>query len=228
MPPLKALLTRRITPWQAILYTVLVLFVAVLIWVTWMFARAKILDARVNAAIPEVCTEVRHQRAAILNALEAYKSQFGVYPPDHLLSRNPVVVDPVTNTLLYELAGTLYRPARKTFQVAGLEPAAVDYVTNFFGCHGFKNCSEKPEGLKTFLSKQDLAWRQLHDDPDVFVLGFNMTSETIPYELIWELDIGSWQYVSSTAIHNPGKFDLWIEIAHKNRKVTVGNWKEVD
>lgn len=231
MPPmafLKAVFNQRLTPVQTAIYVLLLGLLAGLGYFGWTVVRAKILDSRVEAILPEVCGSIRHQRIAIQKALESYKSQFGAYPPDHVIGRSPLIVDPVTNILLYELAGTLYQPTRKMFQVAGLEPAAEDYVTNFFGCGRFKNCSENPERLKTFLSKEDLAWRQLHDDPDVFALGFNVTSETIPYELIWELDIGSWRYVSSAPTNNPGKFDLWVEVAHKNRRITIGNWKDVE
>jgi hypothetical protein len=51
---------------------------------------------------------------------------------------------------------------------------------------------------------------------------------TIPVELVWELDLGSWRYVSSTPTNNPGKFDLWIQVTHKDRTITIGNWKAVD
>ena len=120
---------------------------------------AKVLEAREDAAIPGIATALRRQRAAIESALEAYKARFGDYPSDHLLSQNPLSVDPVTNTLLYELSGTLYLAGPKKFQVAGQEPAETDYVTNFFQCSHFRNCARDPGRLKHFLAKE------VHDGP---------------------------------------------------------------
>ena len=48
----------------------------------------------------------RTQRDLIVDAIEAYHTHFGFYPPDHVVSRNPLRVDPITNTLVYELGGT--------------------------------------------------------------------------------------------------------------------------
>jgi hypothetical protein len=230
MSGLRQCFNRRLTPVESVLVVLLVGFIGAVGYFLYNFTVARILEARVNAALPKVCDAIRRQRGSILNAIEAYKAQFGEYPPDHVVRRNPLSVDPVTNTLLYELSGTLYRPAGKEFQVAGLEPAEAAYVTNFFQCERFKNCSEKQEQLKNFLTKQDTASRQLHDDPDVFVLGFNVGAADVSDDLFWQIDekVGSWRYVRSSPTNNPGKFDLWIEIKTKHRATIIGNWKAAE
>jgi len=201
--------------------------IAVLGFFAYGFAQSKLLEARVRAALPVISAEVRHQRDAIAQALEAYKAQFGAYPPDHLISRQPLVVDPVTNTLFYELCGVVLNPANTNIQVAGLEPADLAYVTNFFHCAPFRNFSERSDGVKRFLPKEHAASRQFHDDPDVFALGCYITSEAVPFEVVWEVDFSTWRYVSSSPTNNPGKFDLWIEIKTKDHAVTIGNWAAV-
>src|SRR5579859_2556744 len=221
---------RRLTAKQGILVVLLIGLAGGSAYLLYNLTVARILSARIHAAVPVLCDAIRHQREAILNALEAYKTQFGAYPPDHLINLTPPRVDPLTNTLLYELAGTLYHPGGKQFQVGGLEPADESYVTNFFQCRRFRNCSENPQDLKHFLPKQAIAWRQLHDDPDVFVLGFDTSSASIPPDLFWQVDgkISSWRYVQSSPTNNPGKFDLWIELNLDNRVITIGNWKAVE
>lgn len=76
-------------------------------------------------------------------------------------------------------------------------------------------------------AKEFIQARQFHDDPDVFGLAFNVTSGAVPSEVIWELDFGSWRYVSTSPTNNPGKFDLWMDIRYHDRTVTIGNWKAV-
>lgn len=221
--------SRRLTFGETALVLFLLGIAAGLVYMAYDFITAQIHEARIRAAVPAVRAAVRQQRESIVKAIEAYKAQFGVYPPDHLLRRQPILVDPVTNTLLYELTGVLYDPRAKMFQVAGLEPAEEAYVTNFFQCQRFKNCAEDAEHLKHFLPRDEAAPRQLHDDPDVFVLGFNTASAAIPPDLFWDIEanVGSWRYVCSSATNNAGKFDLWIELKRGGRAVTIGNWKEV-
>jgi hypothetical protein len=228
MHSLKQYFSRPLTLREMGVAVLLLAVAAGLFYAAYSFAAAKILDARVEKALPAVCAAIRQQRRAILNALEAYKVQFGAYPPDHLISRQPTIVDPITNTLLYELAGVLYDPTSRKLQVAGLEPAEEDYVTNFFHCQRFKNWSQSRDQLKAFLSKNDSVSQQLHDDPDVFALSAAVDFSTIPQQLYWEINAGSWRYVSSAPTNNPGKFDLWVEIRHKDHTITLGNWKQVE
>ncbi len=182
-----------------------------------------------NAALPVICAGIREQRASILAAIEAYKARFGVYPPDHVVSRNPLRVDPVKNPLLYELAGVIYNPKRKVYEVQGQESADAQYVRDFFHLQGFKNQSEDPTQIQRFLTLDPLPVHQLHDDPDVFALGFtDLYRENIAPEVVWELDISPWRYVSSSPTNNPAKFDLWIEVKAPSKSLVIGNWPTVE
>lgn len=225
---IKQCLNRRLTGRQTAVAVLIVVVLAGLGYVACEFITAKLLEAKVNAALPKVCAAVRDQRGKLVNAIEAYKAQFGVYPPDHVLSRQPLVVDPVTNTLLYELVGTIYNPTNKMFQLGGLEAAEAKYVKDFFQIEGFRNCAERADGIKRLLTIEPLPARQLHDDPDVFAVGFQVPYEAIPPEVVWEFQCSPWRYVSSSPTNNPGKFDLWIDVKTKRQAVTIGNWKGVD
>ncbi len=188
----------------------------------------KILEARIDTAMPKVCEAVRAERASIVEAIERYKVHFGVYPPDHVLSRQPLVVDPVTNTLLYELAGVTFNRAKKTLQVDGLEPAEEKFVKSYLQCDRFRNSGETRSNVFDFLKMDSLPARQLHDDPDVFALGFYAPYEAVGPALVWEFDATPWRYVSTAPTNNPGKFDLWIEVKTRHRRVLIGNWKSVE
>ena len=225
---LKQCINRRVTGREAAGILVIVAIVAGLGFWAYRYVTARLLQARVQATLPAVCDEIRNQRAKLIAAIEAYKAHFGVYPPDHVLSRQPLVVDPVTNTLLYELVGVIYNPTNKMFQVGGMEAAEASYVTNLLQCAGFKNCAETPDKISRFLKIEPVPNELLHDDPDVFALSFQVPYESAPPELIWEYRSSPWRYVSSSPTNNPGRFDLWMELQTKWQKVVIGNWKAVD
>jgi len=228
MIPLKQYFNRRLTTRETVVVTALVAVLAGLGYLGYQFAAARLLEARVDAALPKVCDAIRDQRGKLVNAIEAYKAHFGVYPPDHVISRQPLVVDPVTNTLLYELVGVIYNPANNTFQVDRLEPAEEKFVRQFLQVDGFKNCDQTPDKITRFLKLDPLPARQLHDDPDVFALGFQVYYEGMDPQITWEFDASPWHYVSTAPTNNPGKFDLWMELKTKNRQVVIGNWKAVE
>src|SRR5258708_4807440 len=133
---IKQYLHRRLNWWETALVVVIVLVLTVLSYLGYNLASVKILQARVNAAMPKVCASIREQRQMLADAIEAYKTHFGFYPPDHVVSRQPLVVDVVRNPLLYELAGVVYNPTNRVFMLAGLESAEAKFVKEFFACDG--------------------------------------------------------------------------------------------
>ncbi len=194
----------------------------------YVFVAAQVLEAQVDAAIPRVCAEIRKQRRTLVDAIEAYKRHFGAYPPDHVVSRQPLIVDPVTNTLLYELAGVVCNPTNSMLQLPGLEAAAQSYVKAFLQCGEFTNCAESADKVKRFLPQDSLPACQLHDDPDVYALAFAMSAEGLKPEVFWDFAFSPWRYVSSAPTNNPGKFDLWIELRTSKRRLVIGNWKAAE
>jgi hypothetical protein len=226
---LKGNLNRPLKGWQAGLVVLAVVVLAGLGYQAYRFVAAAVLDARVHAAMPKVCADAREQRRILIAAIEAYKTNFGSYPPDHVVSRKPLKVDPVTNSLLYELAGVVSDSTNQLFKLANLEAADAKFVKEFFQCSGFKNCGETEAEIKHFLPARQSFPCQLHDDPDVFAVGFQPSSEQFARpEVSWEFNLSTWRYISSSPTNNPGGFDLWLEIKTKRQTVTIGNWKAVE
>lgn len=225
---IKQYLNRRLTGLQMASALIAVAALAGLGYLGYNFAVAILFQARVNAALPKVSDAIRQQRGDLLKAIEAYKAHFGVYPPDHVLSRQPLVVDPVTNTLLYELVGVVYNPTNKLCQIPHLEEADAKYVKDFFQCDGFRNSAESADKVKHFLNIDPPPVRQFHDDPDVYALSFQVPYEGLRPDVVWEFEPGTWRYISSAPTNNPGKFDLWIELRTKKRKIVIGNWKAAE
>lgn len=228
MTSFKKHFNRRLTVRETALIVVCLLALIGIGYMAFNFINVKILEARVNAATPKVCAEIRAQRKMLEDAIEAYKAYFGVYPPDHVVSKQPMAVDAVNNPLLYELAGVTYDPTNKVFMLPHLEAADEKFVKEFFQCDGFKNAGPSAEQVKHFLTTEPLPAHQLHDDPDVFAAGFSLSYEEFPPEVSSEFEIGSWCYVSSSPTNNPGKYDLWIELKNKRWSAIIGNWKGVE
>jgi hypothetical protein len=225
---IKQHLNRRLSRRETAVVILIVPVLTVLGYLGYNFATAKMLEARVGAAMPKVCASIREQRQTLVDAIEAYKAHFGFYPPDHVVSRQPLVVDAVKNPLLYELAGVIYNLTNKLFELDQLEPADAKFLKEFFQCDGLKNCGERPDQIRRFLTIDFLPARQLHDDPDVFAVGFTVPNAAVAPEMVWEFEISPWRYVSSSPTTNPGKFDLWLEVTAKSKTVTIGNWKGAD
>jgi hypothetical protein len=223
---LNAQFNRRLTPREVAFVLLIAVLLAAITWLAWRTISAHNLQTKIDAAFPKVCDGVRDQRRILVKAIEDYKARFGTYPPDHVLSRQPMVVDPVTNTLLYELAGVLYNPTNKLVQAANLEPAEESFVLKFLNCDGFKNVSESAEKIPRFIKMDHMPICQLHDDPDVFLLGSPISDVALEPDVLVKFEMGSWRYVSSAPTHNPGTFDLWVEVKTPKRSSLIGNWKD--
>ncbi len=228
MAPFKEHLGRRLTPLQAVAVVVVAALLAGLVYWAFNLIAAWRFEARIRAALPQVCASIRTQREELVKAIEAYKAHFGAYPPDHVASRQPLVVDAVTNTLLYELAGVVYDPARKCFCVDQMEQADADYVRAFFHVDRFRNCAESRDQVKRFLPPGLLPAKQLHDDPDVFVLSAVVPYGELDRDLMWTIQAGPWHYVCTAPTNNPGHFDVWLDVRGGGRRITIGNWKAVE
>jgi hypothetical protein len=227
MSGLKTLLNRRLTVRDAVGLFAVLAALAVTGYYGYQFVAAKMLEAKVEAALPVVCADVRAQRATIIGAIENYKKEFGFYPRDNVASRQPVVVNAYTNPLLYELVGTVIDD-KGMVRLLGLETAPFDFVKQFLNATGFVNSGASTGAVKRFLTLEKYPVTQIHDDPDVFAAGFHITLANVPYEAYSEFEFGPWQYVSSAPVHSPGRFDLWIEVKTKKHAVTIGNWNEVE
>lgn len=178
-----------------------------------------------RAAIPKVCEDLRHERQALVRAIEAYKSKLGAYPPDHVLSREPLQVDEVTNQLLYELLGTFHDPASDTFSPPLLPSVQRDMLKSFFNTDAIKNNAGKVEEVQHFLKPHEVeATFAVHNKPDVALLGYFPSWEGIEPDLFAQIELSSWRYNSSAPVHNPGAYDLWIEVKTVQTNILLGNW----
>jgi hypothetical protein len=184
------------------------------------------LEFRLSQVIERLPSELCKQRDIIESAIERYKTDLGFYPPDRIVSNDPLIIDPVTNQLMYELYGTIYDPTNGTSDPCQFPFIKCSVAKRFFNVEKFKNSVEDPQKIRRFLQKTNLtATVLIRDRPDVVgLLGFWPNWEGMESDLYQYIGIASWQYISSRPIHNPGKFDLWIVVQTPRTNITVANW----
>lgn len=175
---------------------------------------------------------IRGEMNRLITAIDSYQAAFGQYPPDTVVSRTPLIVDPVVNPLYYELTGTVVDNTTRTFLAADGQtriPAAL--VQSNFRMEGFVNAKPDPKELKslpiTFKSTQ-----------------YGTNNSTPPLRLLavpvkWPLNLppiipggtpglNPWRYVSTSPTNNPTTYDLWAEYVEGKKIKTIGNWtKEI-
>lgn len=187
--------------------------------------------ARVNA-------RAQSELQQIATAIEAYKGDRGVYPPDNPLtpSGSPKQrVNPVINPLYYELRGMEIREGK--FRARGLEegldPGDIKAV---FGRSGFLNTTV-PDGdpSKTYLDPKPSSVRRVTIESvpvDLLVSPFDWPGTTAGPDGQQEnapingSRVNPWRYVSSSPTNNSGGFDLWIDVytSAKAEKRVFKNW----
>jgi hypothetical protein len=161
----------------------------------------------------------------LLKAIGAYKTKLGFYPPDHVIDQQPLLVDAVTNPLLYELLGTWHDPAAETFTPARFPSVHRSLIKSFFNTDGFKNSAAKADEVQHFLDASAIeATVAVNSKPDVGLLGYYPSWEGIEPDIYSLVGLSSWRYNSSAPVHNPGSFDLWIEIETSQTNILIGNW----
>ena len=185
--------------------------------------------ARVQAAVPRLLAGIRAERVLIEAAIDAYRTEFHFYPPDHVVSRQPLVIDAVTNQLLYEIGGTAFDPTNRIFTSPRGPPLAARHLPKYLQIQRFSNVVNAPAEPHGFLPASGIFVAPLTDKyPGLRTFGFAPLPEEVDPETSFAFTISPWRYVSTQPTHNPGKFDLWIEVRVNDQKLVVGNWKDAE
>ncbi len=222
---MKNWLREPLTPLRAVTVVAALGVLAAMVYFGYQEVSERIVEVRTDALAPRLYEYIRGQRDTLVAAVASYKSDKGFYPPDHVIRRAPLVVDAVTNQLLYELRGTIYNPTNETFCAPNSEPLKRDTLRGFFNVDEIRNASISPKPPKDFITNSAGfgAW-EAHDSPDVNVLKPTPDWEGADWNLLARFDISAWRYISTGPVHNTNSFDLWVEIEHDGKKQVIGNW----
>jgi len=183
-------------------------------------------QAHLRSSLPKLREELCLQRQILVSAILAYKQALGTYPPDHVVQQKPMLVDAVTNQLLYELLGTVYSASGQSFAPHNFPAIRKSDLGTFFNVGNLKNSAETPALARPFLKVSDLnSTVPISERPHVVALmTFYPNWPGVDPELGQQISAGSWCYNSSAPVHNTGGYDLWIEVNTPLTNFVIGNW----
>lgn len=182
-------------------------------------------NSKVQAYLPRICREVAEQRDRLAAAISTYKQAYGFYPPDHLLSTNPMVVESVTNQLYYELNGCFYDRTGQVYCPNGTsEHISRPLMRDFFGADITNSADVSSRSVSFLPSVRRETLIEIHPRPQTIALiSYRPNWEGFDGDLT-EIQIGSWEYNSSAPRHNPGSYDLWLPLKTATTNIVIGNW----
>lgn len=189
----------------------------------------------------------------LVTAIEQYKSKVGYYPPDHQLrtaSGNPqytqygkIKVNPVLNSLYYELNGSLVEKNAGIFVALGdaVEQGLTQaQVEAWFGVDGIHNSAVESTSIKSIFD--GIKSKDVVEVEGRVVRGNAMPGRvkllSVPARWprviqdrnpLGNTEINVWRYNSSNPTNNPASYDLWAEIPIQNDNgeyelKVIGNW----
>ena len=183
-------------------------------------------------------SRIRDELEQIATAIEAYHAQFNQYPPDNVVSRDPLVVNPVTNSLYYELTGVIVDDRGNRFRSPNRQQwIGASTVSSLFNADGLVHAGANPKEIKSFLPSLTSAQHKL-------ILKSPADVEVLAVAVDWPLNnplfpppfnspdpnvkrINPVRYVASPhATNNPATFDLWVEYVEGKKVKIICNWSK--
>jgi prepilin-type N-terminal cleavage/methylation domain-containing protein len=174
-----------------------------------------------NATIKRVQTALR----SVENAIETYKENLKVYPP-----QNPN--NPALNVLYYELVGT--KLVGTEYQTeSGQGGIATGNLTAFFGpgVEGFVNVSrgggdEVQASKNCFVGILPANHLEVGGAITATLLGITDIGPLMYTNTASQRIINPWRYSSSSATNNSGSYDLWVDVIIGGKTNRFSNWND--
>ena len=179
--------------------------------------------AKISATRAKVQTELKQLEAAI----EAYKAKYGFYPPD-----NPG--NPKLNQLFYELQGMTQKgTALETLDGQDVIQAASVPAVFGAGVAGFVNFTREGGTDDSKVAQKFLSG--LRSD-QYGVLPGGVRFKILVCPVPWPAKLGDiipgapglnpWRYNSSSPVHNPKSYDLWVDVELGGKINRISNWNK--
>ena len=180
-----------------------------------------------KAALNKAKVEVKQ----VAELIEQYKLQFGYYPPDH--QTNPGV-DPIYNTLYFELVGSTYDAANSLYtSLDGAAKITAAECGNLLGVSGpgsilnaTKSASEESKPAKPFLReiKPGRYYQYTSGGSTIRLLTCSVPwSDRVAPIIPTAPTVNPFRYLKSST-NNPGGFELWVDVIANRKTNRISNW----
>jgi type II secretory pathway pseudopilin PulG len=182
--------------------------------------KRSMIRTRANAELKEVET-----------VIERFQQKIGYYPPDNPnnYALNPLYYELLGTTNTGSAAAPVYVTLDGSARISGAD------LTKAFGGRipGFANCSRAGRGDETaggiaFVDKlkpsQFLSMQVLASPPISWTVLGSSIDGPLHYENDQHTKINPWRYNSSSPVHNPKTYDLWIDVTVGDKTNRICNW----
>jgi prepilin-type N-terminal cleavage/methylation domain-containing protein len=180
-----------------------------------------------KAALNKAKAEVKQ----VAELIEQYKLQYGYYPPDH--QTNPGV-DPIYNTLYFELVGSTYDAANSLYtSLDGAAKISAAECGNLLGISGpgsilnaTKSASEEAKPAKPFLReiKPGRYYEYASGSSTIRLLTCSVPwSDRVAPIIPAAPTVNPFRYIKSST-NNPGGFELWVDVIAGGKTNRISNW----
>lgn len=171
------------------------------------------------------------QLQEIQQAIEAYHTKLGYYPPD-----NPTNV--VVSPLYFELMGTTNdaagaNPAQNYATLDGSAVASTTLLNTYFGITGIANTSTRTHSDDSGSASSSFL-THLFPNQIAQVDPANPKVLILVCPIAWPANLGSltanpnglnpWRYCSSHPTNNVGSYDLWVDLVIRGKTNRICNW----
>ncbi len=167
---------------------------------------------------------VQAQMEAVKSAIETYKENVKVYPPE-----NPG--KPELAPLYYELAGTLNAGGTFTTPLGG--SISTNQMSGFFGpgVTGFVNVAkgsgdEVQAAQNCIKNIKPNQYLEVSSGGAGSLLGVTDVGPLMFTNAVNQKTINPWRYTSNSATNNSGAFDLWVDVKIGNKIYRICNWND--
>jgi prepilin-type N-terminal cleavage/methylation domain-containing protein len=180
--------------------------------------------------------------ASLDAAIAKFQLKKGYYPPDNSNTNNVLVttngVIPIydyQNSLLYELTGCTTGTGGTSFtNIITGQPLDTASIQPLFNVGGFLNSSTDPTQLVNYYP--GLKSTQYSTVPGTnagnFIANFTVLGIAVPGpHMLSNVPnkpgagiINPFHYNVSSPVHNPGKYDLWVDVIYSGHTNRISNW----
>ncbi len=179
-----------------------------------------------TVAQARIRNRAKTELSQVETAIDSYKARLGFYPP---VDSSSVA----TNVLYYELAGTTYDEASKTYTTLDRTASiTTNDIPKVFGngIGGFQNCTrggggDEAQSAMPFIKDfKDWQHPRVTNNGVASVLLGTLIDGPVTIPTYTGSKLNPWCYNSANPTNNPNSYDLWLDVMIGGATNRICNW----